>query len=1131
MSLSRDITGCLTTVGGRTFVVVPGNNLSEDGVSLNDPLNGLFLRHCQGRLREDPLPQTPDELFAFDSSFIPVPVSRGILLRCSNPGFQSLYLAKADLSLMIGPRSLALELPLLRGLFPGETVNLEGVLHQICPASIPHTGGKEKELNRHEGMISLPDGCQLPFAGGAQGVHSGAVTLVRVYDGKALCRSGNRLCHRRTGLLARLGGVRKGMFVPVIWDGGYALMEVTDSGKPGVADLLVTCHPGADGSALALAPVFTPAPGGSKDRQSAPDSDPGTATDAGPRPSFQKRADPDRCSGDPVSAPAAGAASVLDATSASGTRKGSSIPGFGETVPAARAARLHPVMHWGPAYLTAGMAGKGTWIRDAAGGSPSSCARSGGVPGAVVPDRTPEELLRLSSRLARLESRIFLDWKMSAATGAAPVTVQAASPETVPAAIRDPAPDSAPACGSPLCVNEGVSPAEPAGTPDRDKLRAGSLARSGTVPPVPSCFPRLLSPGDLPLVSVVLPVFNGELSLKECLVSLLAQSLRETEIICVDDGSGDGSRGILECFAARDPRIRLFRQEHLGAATARDQGLARIRGKLVCFLEPDAVYSPDMLLLLCARAAEHDLDVAVCRSRELRNSRTVSTDWEEAEAEESLPSCGVFTPADIASRIFQAFSGRTWDKLFAARFLRRHSMLFQDAACPDDEAFTYRALCLAGHIGLVAEKLTFHRCPGLSAVARRKLTPLAFLEVFTWLDRWLRKEGLVDLFGCSFRNWAVSYSRQQMKTVCLPDPDQSERVEETVITSLRGLMADQLEAVCREPVYQEEDAEWVYLRILNNRPAVTVIIPLYNCRAYVLDTLRSVADQTFPSFEAICVDDGSTDGSADVVAEFVRTDPRFTLVRQENRGAAAARNRGLELARGEYVAFLDADDLWCPDFLRKTFLRAKSQDLDIVMTRYLRFRDEDGVVELPGNDICLSQLPEGSRFSPAEVRDRLFQMFIPVVWNKLFRRSLVIKENLRFQDLRNTNDTFFMYSAFLTAGWIGALDARLVKYRIRSGSLVRSKDQAPFCFLEALRAIYGRILSLGSPWQEEILSSFRERVIRNTIWNMRQVAPEIRPEMLSRAEAFLRETGAGDELQSRFKQQSGEITASGSPRD
>jgi len=116
-------------------------------------------------------------------------------------------------------------------------------------------------------------------------------------------------------------------------------------------------------------------------------------------------------------------------------------------------------------------------------------------------------------------------------------------------------------------------------------------------------------------------------------------------------------------------------------------------------------------------------------------------------------------------------------------------------------------------------------------------------------------------------------------------------------------------------------------------PAVSVVIPLYNKGPYIARALNSVLAQTFQDFEVIVVDDGSTDDGAEVVRSF--EDPRIRLIQQENRGVSAARNRGIEAARAELVAFLDADDEWLPGFLETIMrLRRKFPEAGAYVTSY-----------------------------------------------------------------------------------------------------------------------------------------------------------------------------------------------------
>lgn len=131
---------------------------------------------------------------------------------------------------------------------------------------------------------------------------------------------------------------------------------------------------------------------------------------------------------------------------------------------------------------------------------------------------------------------------------------------------------------------------------------------------------------------------------------------------------------------------------------------------------------------------------------------------------------------------------------------------------------------------------------------------------------------------------------------------------------------------------------------------ITVIIPLYNKEASIATALRGVLAQTYQDFEVVVVDDGSTDGGAAVVETF--DDPRIRLIRQENGGVSAARNRGIAEAKGEHVAFLDADDEWMPTFLEEiAALIAEYPQCRAQATAYVNHNNEGH------NPIVLNRLP------------------------------------------------------------------------------------------------------------------------------------------------------------------------------
>ncbi|MCL2737802.1 MAG: glycosyltransferase family 2 protein [Alphaproteobacteria bacterium] len=116
-------------------------------------------------------------------------------------------------------------------------------------------------------------------------------------------------------------------------------------------------------------------------------------------------------------------------------------------------------------------------------------------------------------------------------------------------------------------------------------------------------------------------------------------------------------------------------------------------------------------------------------------------------------------------------------------------------------------------------------------------------------------------------------------------------------------------------------------------PKISIILPVYNAGKYLADALESVKNQTYTDWECVCVNDGSTDGSESVIAEFVKHDKRFVLVNQSNGGVSSARNAGLDAARGEFIAFLDHDDLLTPGALEHFMRLADAYNADMVRVR------------------------------------------------------------------------------------------------------------------------------------------------------------------------------------------------------
>lgn len=186
----------------------------------------------------------------------------------------------------------------------------------------------------------------------------------------------------------------------------------------------------------------------------------------------------------------------------------------------------------------------------------------------------------------------------------------------------------------------------------------------------------------------------------------------------------------------------------------------------------------------------------------------------------------------------------------------------------------------------------------------------------------------------------------------------------------------------------------------------SVIIPVYNAAAFLPACLDSVVGQSFSDWECLCVDDGSVDGSADILDEYAIRDARFRIMRQPHRGVGPARNVALDHAVGDYVVFVDADDVLAPNAL----LSLKDAEADIVT--YLPLDGRWGI-----SDTCL----------------RLFDRCVGnlLAWNAAYRRETV--GDIRFPDFPNFEDVVFATAVFCRSVQIASAP-RWYDHRVRAGS-------------------------------------------------------------------------------------------------
>ena len=234
---------------------------------------------------------------------------------------------------------------------------------------------------------------------------------------------------------------------------------------------------------------------------------------------------------------------------------------------------------------------------------------------------------------------------------------------------------------------------------------------------------------------------------------------------------------------------------------------------------------------------------------------------------------------------------------------------------------------------------------------------------------------------------------------------------------------------------------------------ISVVMPVYNADDYITQAIETVLSQTLSEFELICVDDGSTDKSVEIIKSFIKKDDRVKLIEMSHIGVSTARNKGLLKSQGEYIIFVDADDFYEETLLEKLYSKAKSDNLDVVATdfdlydnkraRYIKSPEEEH-----GNIYA-----HGAVASKNEFPDFILQSTTGYVWNKLFRSAFIKEKEILFApELYVFEDVYFVCCALSLADRVSRVHETLVHHRIyqlqhRAKIFRKHFDQVPVVYL------------------------------------------------------------------------------------
>ncbi len=270
-------------------------------------------------------------------------------------------------------------------------------------------------------------------------------------------------------------------------------------------------------------------------------------------------------------------------------------------------------------------------------------------------------------------------------------------------------------------------------------------------------------------VSVIIPVYNAEDYLEQCVRSVMNQTLRDIEILCVDDGSPDSSLEILKKLRAEDDRVKIISQPNGGAGAARNNGLRNAAGEYLSFLDADDFFEPNMLEEAVTAADKYKADFVVFNSDQYHMDKQdfVEVPWVLRTSD--IPPYMPFSYRQLTDNVFKTFVGWAWDKLYRRSFVMEHNIWYQEQRTTNDMLFVFTALVTAKRIAIVNKVLAHQRRGGGATLSvTREKSWRCFYDALTALRQRLVEEDIFWELEKDYVNYALHFSLWNLNTLAEP---------------------------------------------------------------------------------------------------------------------------------------------------------------------------------------------------------------------------------------------------------------------------------------------------------------------------------------------------------------------------
>lgn len=279
-------------------------------------------------------------------------------------------------------------------------------------------------------------------------------------------------------------------------------------------------------------------------------------------------------------------------------------------------------------------------------------------------------------------------------------------------------------------------------------------------------------------------------------------------------------------------------------------------------------------------------------------------------------------------------------------------------------------------------------------------------------------------------------------------------------------------------------------------PKVSILVPIYNMSKLLRKCLDSCVNQTLQDIEIICLNDGSTDNSLDIVKEYAQKDSRIVIVDKPNTGYGNSMNIGLDKATGEYIGIVESDDWARLEMFEELYNKANENDLDFIKADYIRFIGEDKTYEEFYTALDIQNKYYNQILNPQKNLE-LFELVMSN-WAGIYKREFIQTNNIRHNETPGASfqDTGFWFQVFSLANKVMFINEPFYMYKADNTTSSRRNKEKVFCIFEEYKYIYDFLVRTNL--KDKLIKVFNYRKFRTYMNDYIRIAPEFRKSFLER---------------------------------